>query len=53
MSNLKTYQSKVIRKSRVTIGKGFRVAFDLEVCNAIRCFEPGGEIQFVKEHAVA
>ena len=30
ISNLKTYQSKVPRRSRVTIPKSFRVAFDLK-----------------------
>jgi len=29
------------------------VALDLEIGNMIHNFEPGGEIQFVKAHAVA
>ena len=43
----------VIRKSQVAIPEGFRVALDLEIGNTIHNFEPGGEIQFVKAHAVA
>ena len=43
----------VIRKSRETIRKDFWVALDLEIDNTIHNFEPGGEIQFVKVHAVA
>ena len=43
----------VIRKSQVAITEGFRVALDLEIGNTIHNFEPGGEIQFVKAHAVA
>ena len=42
-----------IRKSQVAIPKGFCVPLDLEIDNMIRYFEPGGEIQFVKAHAVA
>ena len=29
------------------------MALDLEIGNSIHNFEPGGEIQFVKAHAVA
>ena len=29
------------------------MALDLEISNTIHNFEPGGEIQFVKAHAVA
>ena len=43
----------VIRKSQVAIPEGFRVVLDLEIGNTIHNFEPGGEIQFVKAHAVA
>ena len=43
----------VIRKSQVAILKGFHVALDLQIGNTIQNFEPGGEIQFVKAHAVA
>ena len=32
--------------------EGFWVALDLEIGNTIHNFEPGGEIQFVKAHAV-
>ena len=43
----------VIRKSQVTILEGFRVTLDLEIGNTDHNFKPGGEIQFVKAHAVA
>ena len=43
----------VIRKSQVVILEGFRVALDLEMGNTKHNCEPGGEIQFVKAHAVA
>ena len=43
----------VIRKSQVAILEGFRVEFDSGIGNTIHNFEPGGEIQFVKAHAVA
>ena len=43
----------VIRKSQVAIPEGFRVALDLEIGNTIHNFGLGGEIQFVKAHAVA
>ena len=36
-----------------TCPKGFRVEIDLDIGNTIHNFEPGGEIQFVKAHAVA
>ena len=43
----------VIRKSQVATPEGFRVSLDLEIGNTIHNFQPGGEIQFVKAHAVA
>ena len=43
----------VIRKSQEAIQKGFWVALDLEIGNTIHNFEPDGEIQCVKAHAVA
>jgi hypothetical protein len=43
----------VIRKSQVAILEGFRMALDLEIGNTNHNFEPGGEIQSVKAHAVA
>ena len=43
----------VIRKSQVAILEGFCVALDLEIGNTIHNFQLGGEIQFVKAHAVA
>jgi hypothetical protein len=43
----------VIKKSQVAIPEGFCVEFDSGIGNTIHNFEPSGEIQFVKAHAVA